>query len=40
MIEHPLISINFVYYRGDVLCRKCDEAVAEVVIRVKDAYCR
>lgn len=26
--------------RGGVLCRKCEEAVAEVVLRVKDAYCR
>lgn len=26
--------------RGDVLCRKCGESAAEVVLRVKDAYCR
>nr|XP_045625547.1 cytoplasmic tRNA 2-thiolation protein 2-A-like [Procambarus clarkii]XP_045625548.1 cytoplasmic tRNA 2-thiolation protein 2-A-like [Procambarus clarkii]XP_045625549.1 cytoplasmic tRNA 2-thiolation protein 2-A-like [Procambarus clarkii]XP_045625550.1 cytoplasmic tRNA 2-thiolation protein 2-A-like [Procambarus clarkii]XP_045625551.1 cytoplasmic tRNA 2-thiolation protein 2-A-like [Procambarus clarkii]XP_045625552.1 cytoplasmic tRNA 2-thiolation protein 2-A-like [Procambarus clarkii] len=25
---------------GEVLCRKCGESTAEVVLRVKDAYCR
>ncbi|MPC17619.1 Cytoplasmic tRNA 2-thiolation protein 2-A [Portunus trituberculatus] len=26
--------------KGDVMCRKCASAVAEVVLRVRDAYCR
>lgn len=26
--------------RGDIMCRKCASAVAEVVLRVRDAYCR
>ncbi|KAK8380728.1 hypothetical protein O3P69_007982 [Scylla paramamosain] len=26
--------------RGDVMCRKCASAMAEVVLRVRDAYCR